>query len=145
MKSLFLLPNFYSSSYFKDNGVEYARSYAKWRCSNKSCRNTWFSAYTWISFKALKSNLELYISPPKSKEKVEKAFKGSILKEGEYFQQLCRKCNTKNNKIIYFANLEGGEGFDSQTPHRSELCQKCLSGHPCLHMENLLILGARDW
>lgn len=118
-----------SLSYFKDPAteVEYGRTYAKWNCSNKKCKNKWYSAYTWICFKFLKDNKNLYKN---SKSNVRPPFSGSDLKLSDFFQQKCRRCNSETNKIIHYDNLLKSD-LDTHNPHKSELCIKCSRGYPC--------------
>jgi hypothetical protein len=121
-KSFTLPPTDHRHNYFKDDktGVEYSRSYAQWKCGAKSCANTWFSSYTWISFPGLKSN---------SKLTDRRRFSGAPLKESDYLQQFCRNCLNKNNKIIHYENLKSNSG--NRKPHKATLCAKCCRGDFC--------------
>jgi hypothetical protein len=110
------------NSYFKYNKVEYARCYAKWNCSNKNCKNSWLSAYTWISFDALKVNKKLFKNYD---------FSGSNFKSTDFLQQICKSCNSKINQIIYYNNLEKRDDVDERKPHIRKLCIKCQKGYYC--------------
>lgn len=136
-KKPFRLPK-YGNKYFKDpeTGIEYAKTFAKWKCSNKKCRNKWDSAYTWITFEALTKNTKVYL-PTSEKElnefrsyKQEFPYDGSILKEGDYLHEECRRCLSENNPIIYYDELIPSNS-DIHKNHRDDLCAKCKSGHPC--------------
>ena len=134
-KKSFRLPNPGDNSYFKYKDVEYAKVFGKWKCSNKKCRNKWESAYTWIRFEALKNTKEFIPTSSKLLEEFKVngrgfPFDGSTLKDGDYLQEKCRRCLSKNNQIIYYDKLIPSHS-DTYKNHRSDLCAKCLSGHPC--------------
>jgi hypothetical protein len=57
-------------------------------------------------------------------------FSGHYLKESDYFQEICRECGSKNNKLLYYINHTGsGEG--NIKPHEASLCMKCKKGFFC--------------
>lgn len=122
--------------YFNYNGVEYSRAYAKWKCSNRKCKKTWESAYTWISFDSLRNNTELYDHPAgrvrdtTRENSIGKPFSGSKLNVNDYFQEECKACNSKINKIVWYDNLISSKA-DTIKPHRSDLCAKCKLDYPC--------------
>jgi len=131
----FRLPNPNDNSYFKCKGIEYAKVFGKWKCSNSKCRNKWESAYTWIRFEALKNTKEFVPTTEKQLEEFRIngrgfPFDGSILKDGDYLQEECRRCKSKNNQIIYYDKLIPSHS-DTHKNHRSDLCAKCKSGYPC--------------
>lgn len=119
------------NSYFKYNNTEYARAYAQWKCSNPKCKNTWESAYTWISFNFLKTNNDLHAHHVIGSTNIrEKPFSGSKLTTNDFFQEECKTCGSQNNNIVWYDNLKSSN-LDTRKPHKSSLCAKCKLGHYC--------------
>lgn len=129
-----------------DTNIEYARTFAKWKCLN--CSKKWYSAFTWISLtfaeknqKTCRDSAKIFdSSSQKWIHKTNIVFDGSSLRleSYEFFPQSCKDCMMMDKvKIISYSNLAkpgGGEAVDvtdETKPHRRDLCSKCLKNKFC--------------
>lgn len=118
-----------------NNDIKYGRHFGKWKCLN--CENKWRSAYTWLSITFCFNNKNICSDKIYQEEsnldskKIKWVFSGSKLKDNDFLLQKCKKCTNNNVKVISYSNLEVVSHIDIVKPHRSDLCSKCLKGHPC--------------
>lgn len=145
----------------KKYNIEYIRSFGLWKCVKCHKRwysaYTWLSLKFIENNKELykgkinsfhskdteeKENafsvLQVFLADD-GEEKLQKEkrvyFKGPVIDkhsiENKYaLQQHCKSCKSKDNKVIYYSNLWGAKNTED-SPHRSDLCAKCLKGYPC--------------
>lgn len=100
--------------FWENENKTFYRVFGNWKCKNKTCRNKWSSAYTWILLEKWKNGVPI-----------------SDLTESDFSQQACKKCNSKTNQVINCSNLKSNDDIDKVVPHVSELCAKCRKGYPC--------------
>ncbi|CAG8478679.1 6513_t:CDS:2 [Cetraspora pellucida] len=85
---------------------KYYRVFGEWECTN--CKNSWKSAYTWISLqKFIQQDLDL--------------------NSDDYCMQNCKRCKSDKSVIKLYKPLDKGES----NKHKRHLCAKCISGDYC--------------
>ena len=117
----------------KFSNIEYGRNFGLWKCLK--CKNSWSSAYTWISLNFCFNNKEiLKIKDKQDKQKMEEWFSCDKLKDKYFLVEECRDCCDKHNnsvKILRYRNLKWSGERDNHIPHREDLCVKCIKGYKC--------------
>jgi hypothetical protein len=109
------------------DGIRFGRNFGKWKCLN--CKNSWSSAYTWISTNFCLTN---NVTFKDNKDKLWFSGKGLIYKE--FLIEKCKNCSDGNNTnviVTSYNNLEGSNYNDNRKPHNANLCVKCQKGYPC--------------
>lgn len=118
-----------------ESGIEYGRNFALWKCLN--CGKSWSSAYSWISTKFCLQNTKTMIVKGKnsSAQKKESWFSGAELKDQDFIIEKCKDCDTSaiphNVKIVRYNKLKWKGESEDNSPHRRDLCAKCLKGDFC--------------
>ena len=91
-------------------GQEFYRVFGSWKCDNKKkCGKGWNSAYTWILLQKYKEDVLV-------KE---------LDQNKDYYQQECKACSSKINRLIKYEHLKLSENQVEDRPHLSHLCAKC--------------------
>ncbi|CAI2161900.1 5552_t:CDS:2 [Funneliformis geosporum] len=49
----------------------------------------------------------------------------------DYYQQECKACTSKVNRLIKYEHLKLGNDKDEIKPHRTDLCVKCQTEEKC--------------
>lgn len=140
------------SELYCESGIEYGRNFALWKCLN--CEKRWTSAYSWISTKFCLENTKTINVKSKSKSKQgasseELWFSGAALalKNQDFLLEKCNDCDSKgkankdnNVKIVRYKKLirSNPEELEIISPHRQDLCAKCLKGAPCNDRKDIL-------
>nr|SNU78009.1 TPA: hypothetical protein [Fusarium oxysporum f. sp. pisi] len=127
------------SDLYYESGIEYGRNFALWKCLN--CGKCWSSAYTWISTKFCLDNTKTMIVKSNNKQNKELWFSGAELKDQDFLLETCKDCDTKTKankdnkvKIVRYKKLirkDNSLELDINSPHRQDLCAKCLKGVIC--------------
>jgi hypothetical protein len=127
------------SELYKESGIEYGRNFALWKCLN--CEKRWTSAYSWISTKfCLQNTKTINIKSKQGGGSEELWFDGAKLKNQDFLLEKCNDCDSKdkankgnNVKIVRYKKLIWNNPEESEiiSPHRQDLCAKCLKGDTC--------------
>jgi hypothetical protein len=138
------------SELYSESGVEYGRNFALWKCL--ICEKRWTSAYSWISTKFCLQNTKTIKVKSKSKQDTsseELWFSGAALalKNQDFLLEKCNDCDSKgkankgnNVKIVRYKKLirSNPEELEIISPHRQDLCAKCLKGVPCNDRKDII-------